>query len=428
MSISRSIAVVGLGYVGLPVALAFGKKTSVIGYDISIERINKLNQGIDYSNEISSAELRQATIKYTHQAQDLQHADLYIVAVPTPIDSANKPDLKKLKEATSTVAKYLKKNDIVVFESTVYPGTTEEECVPILESVSGLRFGKDFEVAYSPERISPGDKEHTFEKVIKVVSASSQDALKTVSDLYSQVVQAGIYQASTIKVAEAAKIIENTQRDLNVALMNELSIIFNKMNIDTTEVLAAAKTKWNFHGFTPGLVGGHCIGVDPYYLTYKAQMLGYQPQVILAGRSINDSMGKYVATQTIKKIIHSKAYCANSKIAVLGITFKENCCDIRNSKVFDIISEINTYGIPVLAHDPIACPSDTQKEYGVELTPWEKIKDVQALIVAVSHRFYKEMNIQEFVSKLKPGGIIIDVKSIFDHTQLNEMGIDFWRL
>ncbi|MBS0289677.1 MAG: nucleotide sugar dehydrogenase [Proteobacteria bacterium] len=425
VSINPKIAVIGLGYVGLPVAIAFAKRNAVIGYDISKERVEKLKSGIDYANEVPSSELRHADILFTYDPKDLHAANFFIVAVPTPIDKANKPDLSQLKHATQTVATYLKPNDMVVFESTVYPGTTEEECVPILESISGLRFGKDFSVGYSPERISPGDFEHTFEKVTKVVSANSPEALEIIFNVYNSVVKAGVYKASSIKIAEAAKIIENTQRDLNVALMNELSIIFDRMGIDTLEVLEAAKTKWNFHAFTPGLVGGHCIGVDPYYLTYKAQILGYQPEVILAGRRINDAMGKYIATQTIKKLLCSKSYCPAANIAVLGITFKEDCCDVRNSKVFDIIKEINAYGIPVLAHDPIANIKENQT---IKLVPWQDINQVQALIIAVGHRFYREMTVDDFAQKLKPGGIIIDVKGILDKKSLQHVGIEVWRL
>lgn len=428
MNISRKIAVIGLGYVGLPVAIAFGKLQQVIGYDLSIERIEKLKKGIDYSNEISSLELSKTNILFTNEPTTLEQADFYIVAVPTPIDNAKKPDLNKLKHATEIVARCLKPNDIVVFESTVYPGTTEEECVPILEAISGLSFNKDFFVGYSPERISPGDKEHTLEKVVKIISASTPATLDIVNGIYSQVITAGVYKAPSIKVAEAAKIIENTQRDLNVALMNELSIIFNKLGIDTNEVLAAAKTKWNFHPFAPGLVGGHCIGVDPYYLTYKAQSLGYQPEVILAGRRINDSMGKYIATETIKKILCSNGYCNDAKVAILGITFKEDCCDVRNSKVFDIINEVKSYGIQVMVHDPIADISIAKKDYQLDLKEWHQIKDVQAVIIAVAHRHYREMTLHNFIEKLKPNGIIIDVKGILDQDSARKTGINLWRL
>jgi UDP-N-acetyl-D-galactosamine dehydrogenase len=425
---NRKIAVIGLGYVGLPVAVHFGKHQQVIGFDISKERIADLQNGKDYSNEISSIELSQTNILFTNNQDELQQADFYIVSVPTPIDNANKPDLSNLIQASKTVAKYLKQNDIVVYESTVYPGTTEEECVPILESISGLRLNQDFSVGYCPERISPGDKERTFEKVIKIVSASNPQALNIVYDVYKTVVTAGVCKATSIKVAEAAKVIENTQRDINVALMNELSIIFDRLGIDTNEVLAVAKTKWNFQAYTPGLVGGHCIGVDPYYLTYKAQTVGYHPEVILAGRRINDSMGKYVAGQTIKKMLNSGAYCKDANVAVLGLTFKEDCNDIRNSKVIDIIQELESFGIRVKVHDPIADFHHAQAEYQINLVNFKEIHNVQALIIAVGHRFYKEMTINEFVDKLAPGGVIIDVKGILDQTHAKELGVDIWRL
>lgn len=428
MNISRRIAVIGLGYVGLPVAVHFGKHQRVIGFDISIDRIEDLQNAKDYSNEVSPLELNQTNILFTHQQDDLQQADFYIISVPTPIDNANKPDLRNLIQASKTVAKYLKKNDIVVYESTVYPGTTEEECVPVLESISGLRFNQDFSVGYCPERISPGDKEHTFDKVIKIVSASNQQALDIIYDVYNMVVTAGVHKASSIKVAEAAKVIENTQRDINVALMNELSIIFGKLGIDTNEVLSVAKTKWNFQAYTPGLVGGHCIGVDPYYLTYKAQTVGYHPEVILAGRRINDSMGKYVAAQTIKKMLNSGAYNKNASVAILGMTFKEDCSDIRNSKVIDIIHELESFGVNVKVHDPIADFNQTRTEYQINLVNFKEIHNVQALIIAVGHRFYKEMTINEFVSKLAPSGVIIDVKGIINQKHAKELGVDIWRL
>lgn len=428
MNISRKIAVIGLGYVGLPVAVHFGKHQRVIGFDIAKDRIEDLQNAKDYSNEISPTELNQANILFTHQEDDLQQADFYIISVPTPIDNANKPDLRNLIQASKTVAKYLKQNDIVIYESTVYPGTTEEECLPVLESISGLRVNNEFSIGYCPERISPGDKEHTFEKVIKIVSASNQEALNIIYEVYNSVVTAGVHKASSIKVAEAAKVIENTQRDINVALMNELSIIFDKLGIDTNEVLSVAKTKWNFQAYTPGLVGGHCIGVDPYYLTYKAQTVGYHPEVILAGRRINDSMGKYVAAQTIKKMLNSGAYSKNASVAVLGMTFKEDCSDIRNSKVIDIIHELESFGINVKVHDPIADFNQTRAEYQINLVNFKEIHNVQALIIAVGHRFYKEMTINEFVDKLAPGGVIVDVKGILDHTHAKALGVDIWRL
>ncbi len=428
MDSSRKIAVIGLGYVGLPVAVHLGRHQHVIGFDISKERIQELKNGKDYSQEVSSLELSKTNITFTHEQADLKEADFYIISVPTPIDNANKPDLRHLLSASKIVAECLKQGDIVVFESTVYPGATEEDCVPVLESISGLRFGHDFSVGYCPERITPGDKEHTFEKVVKIVSANDQKALNIIYELYNKVVKAGVHKASSIKVAEAAKVIENTQRDINVALMNELSIIFDKLGIDTNEVISVANTKWNFHAYKPGLVGGHCIGVDPYYLTHKAQTVGYHPEVILAGRRINDFMGKYVAAQTIKKLLNSGTYSKDTTVAILGVTFKEDCSDIRNSKVFDIIKELQDFGVKVKVHDPIADTKQTQTEYQVDLQNFVDINNVQALIIAVGHRFYKEMTLNEFASKLKPNGIIIDVKGIINQKHAKELGIDIWRL
>jgi UDP-N-acetyl-D-glucosamine/UDP-N-acetyl-D-galactosamine dehydrogenase len=422
------VAVIGLGYVGLPVVVHFSKYYSVIGFDQSFQRIEQLKKGIDHTNEISASELIQENIVFTNQETDLQHANFYIITVPTPIDNANQPDLTCLKRATETVAKHLKPNDVVVYESTVYPGTTEEICIPILQSVSNLCLEKDFLVGYSPERINPGDKDRTLDKVVKIVSGNNQDALNIIYNIYSKVITAGLYKASSIKVAEAAKIIENTQRDLNVALMNELAIIFNKLGIDTHDVLAAAKTKWNFCHFTPGLVGGHCIGVDPYYLTYKAQTVGYHPEVILAGRRINDSMGKYIATQTVKEMLRAGVYSKDSTIGILGITFKEDCNDIRNSKVFDIINEIESYGIKMLIHDPIADIHYLESNYRIKLTSFDDIKNVDALIIAVNHRFYKEITTGAFTKKLNPKGVVIDIKGILDPAAIKILGFHSWRL
>lgn len=423
----RHIAVLGLGYVGLPVAIHFAKFYPLVAYDHAVERIEQLKKGLDYTQEVPSHELAKTTAVFTAQQSDLELANFYIVTVPTPIDNANQPDLSCLKQATETIAKYLKPNDIVVYESTVYPGTTEEICIPLLEAVSQLRVGQDFSVGYSPERINPGDKERTFDKVIKIISGNNQEALACIREVYQKAVK-DLYSAPSIKVAEAAKIIENTQRDLNVALMNELSIIFNRLGIDTQAVLAAARTKWNFCDFTPGLVGGHCIGVDPYYLTYKAQTVGYHPEVILAGRRINDAMGKYVASQVVKKMLRSGCYSSQSKIGILGITFKANCSDVRNSKVFDIIRELQSYGMEVLVHDPLVDKDHLRSKYQINLTEFNNIKQVDALIIAVNHRFYEEMSLDEFVKTLDPKAMIVDIKGMLDPVAVKKLGIEIWRL
>jgi len=366
---NRVISVVGLGYVGLPVAVAFGKVRRTIGFDINRTRIEELRDGFDRTDEVTPEELAAADILFTDRIEDLKGANFHIVAVPTPIDEANQPDLRLMCRASETVAAALKPGDIVVYESTVYPGVTEEECLPILERISGLKGGVDFKVGYSPERINPGDKEHTFTKILKVVSGQDAETLEVVADVYSSVVTAGVFRASSIKVAEAAKVIENTQRDLNIALMNELALIFDRMGIDTGEVLAAAGSKWNFLKFSPGLVGGHCIGVDPYYLTHKAEKLGYIPQVILAGRRINDGMGKFVAQRAVKEIIKAGHPVLGSVVTVLGLTFKENCPDLRNSKVIDIVKELQDYGMEVQVCDPLADHEEALHEYGVNLAP-----------------------------------------------------------
>lgn len=417
----RKISVVGLGYVGLPVAVAFGLKNKVIAFDINQKRISELKQHIDHTNEVDSVTLSQADLLLTSNAQDLRSADFHIVAVPTPIDKSNQPDLTPLLSASKTVGTQLKPGDIVVFESTVYPGATEEDCVPVLEQASGLTCGKDFFVGYSPERINPGDKEHTFTKITKIVSGQTPEVLNIVAQVYSSVVTAGVYKASSIKVAEAAKVIENTQRDVNIALVNELQKIFDKLDIDTMEVLKAAGTKWNFLPFKPGLVGGHCIGVDPYYLTHKANQVGYHPEVILAGRRINDSMGKYIAEQTIKKIIKAGGSVANAKIGILGFTFKENCPDIRNTRVIDIIHELQEYTANVLVHDPHADNAEVKQEYGVNLVGLDKLKNLNALIVAVGHDEFKAMPVEMLRRCVDELQVMIDVKKVFDHESLAQV-------
>jgi len=425
---NRKIAVIGLGYVGLPMAVAFGKKTQVIGFDINFSRINALKQGIDVTKELTSHDLQQANLQLTANPEDLKQADFHIIAVPTPVNDAKQPDLKPLLGASKTVGQILKKGDIVVYESTVYPGATEEDCVPVLEEYSKLKCGVDFFVGYSPERINPGDHEHTFTKITKIVSGQTPEVLDIVAEVYGSVVEAGVFRASSIKVAEAAKVIENTQRDVNIALINELAIIFNKLNIDTTEVLAAAGSKWNFLPFRPGLVGGHCIGVDPYYLTHRAEREGYHPQVILSGRRINDGMGKYIAEQTIKKIVKLGGPVGNAKIAILGFTFKENCPDVRNTRVIDIVNELKEYTQNIVICDPEADPKDVKHEYGIELTPLNQVHDATAVIVAVAHHAFKKLEIKEFLGMMGGTRLLVDVKSVFDRKQFEAAGVTVWRL
>ncbi|ACH38821.1 UDP-N-acetyl-D-galactosamine 6-dehydrogenase, putative [Citrifermentans bemidjiense Bem] len=428
LTVERIVSVVGLGYVGLPVAVAFGKVRRAIGFDINGTRIKELCEGYDRTAEVEAGDLAQADILFTDRVEDLAQANFHIVAVPTPIDEANQPDLSLVCRASETVGKALKKGDIVVYESTVYPGVTEDECVPVLERVSGLKGGIDFKVGYSPERINPGDKEHTFTKIKKVVSGQDSETLEVVAEVYSSVVTAGVFRASSIKVAEAAKVIENTQRDLNIALMNELALIFDRLGIDTSEVLAAAGSKWNFLKFSPGLVGGHCIGVDPYYLTHKAEKLGYIPQVILAGRRINDGMGKFVAQRAVKEIIRAGHPVLNAVVTVLGITFKENCPDIRNSKVIDIVKELKDYGMQVQVCDPMADPEETLHEYGVRLTPREQLKPAVAVVAAVAHAEFASLAAPELLALMGPNPVLIDVKSMFDRERVEEAGVKVWAL
>lgn len=409
----RKIAVVGLGYVGLPVAVAFGNSHQTIAFDINEKRINELKAGFDVTNETTKEELAASNMLLTSDPEDLKKADFFIVAVPTPIDGSNQPDLGALLAASKTVGQQLKKGDIVVFESTVYPGATEEDCAPVLEKHSGLTSGKDFFLGYSPERINPGDKEHTFTKITKIVSGQTPQTLDIVAEVYSSVVTAGVHKAASIKVAEAAKVIENTQRDLNIALVNELAKIFEKLNIDTLKVLEAAGTKWNFLPFRPGLVGGHCIGVDPYYLTHKANKVGYHPEVILSGRRINDSMGKYIAEQTVKKIIKRGGSVSKAKIGILGFTFKENCPDIRNTRVIDIVNELKEYTPNVLVHDPLADNEETQHEYGLSLVNKSQMKNLTALIIAVAHDEFKALGKEEISEMLNETRLVFDVKGTF---------------
>lgn len=424
-----SIAVVGLGYVGLPIAVAFGKIGPVVGFDVNKKKIEELQRGIDRTGEVSKEDLGLAQVRYTSEPADLKSTNFIIVAVPTPINDALQPDLTALQKASELIGRNLSRGAIVVYESTVYPGATEEICLPILEKASGMKAGVDFKLGYSPERINPGDKEHTLAKIIKVVSAQDQDALDIVADTYALVVTAGIHRASSIKVAEAAKVIENTQRDLNIALMNELSLIFHRLGIDTRSVLEAAGTKWNFLKFSPGLVGGHCIGVDPYYLTSKAESVGYHPEVILAGRRINNGMGKFVAEQTMKLLSQLSRPANELRVGVLGLTFKENVPDLRNSKVPDIIRELYEYGVQVLVHDPIAEEDEALAEYGIHLVEWDQLKDLDGLIVAVAHKRFSDLNLQNLLRPLRSRhqGVLIDVKSIFDPVQIPS-SLKYWRL
>ena len=426
---NRKISLVGLGYVGLPVAVEFGKTRQVIGFDINQARIAELKQGIERTNEVSAQDLAAADIVFTSDANDLKKADFHIIAVPTPVNKAKQPDLSLLINASKTVGKQLKKGDIVVYESTVYPGATEEECIPVLEKESGLQWRVDFNVGYSPERINPGDKVHTFKTIVKVVSADTPDTLDIVAAVYESVVTAGVHRAASIKVAEAAKVIENTQRDLNISLMNELALIFNKMNIDTRDVLAAASSKWNFLPFDPGLVGGHCIGVDPYYLTYKASVLGYIPQVILSGRGINDSMGGFIAAQLVKELIKDSVCVKGSIVTILGFTFKENVPDIRNTRVIDIVWELLEYGVNVQVFDPMCDIDEIKAEYGLKLVANEaELKPAHAVLFAVPHQYFivKDWSYMAGLLKNKTG-TIVDVKAKLDRSKVPN-GIKLWRL
>nr|WP_319491154.1 nucleotide sugar dehydrogenase [uncultured Desulfobacter sp.] len=429
MKKDTTIAVVGLGYVGLPLAVHFGAKYKTIGFDLKQSIVDNSLAHKDPTGEVAAEEFQQATyFTPTTDPKLMSDADIIVVAVPTPIDKARRPDLFPVESASRTVGQVMKKGCIVVFESTVYPGVTEDICVPILEKESGLTWKKDFHVGYSPERINPGDKEHTLTKIVKVVSGDDAATLGTVAALYESIVEAGVHRTHTIKEAEAAKVIENTQRDLNIALMNELALIFDRLGIDTKNVLEAAGSKWNFLKFSPGLVGGHCIGVDPYYLTYKAQSEGYHPEVILAGRRINDNMGKFVVEKTIKLMIESSQHIKGTKVGVLGLTFKEDCPDLRNTRVVDIIRELESYECDVLVHDPMADPAEAQQYYNVKLSLWEDLQDLGALIIAVPHRWYKVQSFDSFTAKLNSKGCLIDVKSMLDIDELKQDRIKFWRL
>ena len=424
----RTVAIVGLGYVGLPLAIEFGKLYPTIGFDLSADKIESYRRHVDPAGEVDAAQFAASRLQVTTDPAQLKQADFVVVAVPTPVDQAHVPDFSPLIGASTVVGKHLKPGATVVFESTVYPGATEEICIPLLEKHSGLTWKKDFFVGYSPERINPGDKKHTLTTITKVVSGDNAETLELLARMYGSVITAGVYKASSIKVAEAAKVIENTQRDLNIALVNELSLIFRLMGIDTLEVLQAAGTKWNFLPFRPGLVGGHCIGVDPYYLTHKAEMLGHHPQVILAGRRINDGMGKYIAEQTIKSMIQSGLAVKGSDVIVLGLTFKENCSDLRNSKVIDVIRELQSFGMNVHVHDPVADPASAQHEYGISLVSWNDLPCANAMVCAVSHDELVQRPLEETLTKLVHNGVYVDVKATADAEKLWARGINLWRL
>lgn len=423
----ESVVVIGLGYVGLPVAISMGKKFDCIGFDINQERIDELNNGHDRTGEVDDDELQRISMKFTASVEDIKGRSFYIVAVPTPIDEDKRPDLSPVKAASRTVAKALTKGAVVVYESTVYPGVTEEICGPLLEEVSGLKCGEDIFLGYSPERINPGDREHTFERIIKVVAGQDAATLDRVAAVYEAVVTAGVHRASTIKVAEAAKVIENTQRDLNIALMNELALIFDRLGIRTKDVLDAAGTKWNFLKFSPGLVGGHCIGVDPYYLTAKAEQLGYQPQVILSGRSINNGVGAFIAQRTMKMMSKTDVPLRRARVGILGLTFKENVPDLRNSRVPDIVTELLEFGIEPMIHDAMADKAEALEEYGIKLSEWDQIDKLDALILAVGHDAYTKEGPDYLLTKMAKGGVFVDVKSVFEPEQI-EPNYRYWSL
>src|SRR5688572_15056020 len=426
---NQVVAVVGLGYVGLPLAVEFGRRFKTVGFDLSQAKVDAYRRGVDPTGEVSGDDLAASTgLSVSTDPAVLRDADFIVVAVPTPVDEAHQPDFRPLLGASEAVGRNLKRGATVVFESTVYPGATEEICVPVLERCSGMQWQRDFFVGYSPERINPGDREHTLTRITKVVAGDSPQTLERVAAFYGAVVTAGVYKASSIKVAEAAKVIENTQRDLNIALMNELALIFHKIGIDTTEVLEAAGTKWNFLPFRPGLVGGHCIGVDPYYLTHKADKLGYHPQVILAGRRINDGMGKYVAEQTVKQMIQAGFSVRGADVIVLGLTFKENCPDLRNSKVIDVIRELQSYGVVVTVHDPVADAGEAMSHYGLPLMAWDELPRAHALVAAVAHRSFLKRSVDDILHKCMPGALYVDVKCQADAEALRARGLSVWRL
>ncbi|SHO45709.1 nucleotide sugar dehydrogenase [Anaerocolumna xylanovorans] len=428
----ESLSVVGLGYVGMPLALAFSKVYDVIGYDISIEVIKKYQMGIDPTREVGDEAIKEAAIEFTNDEEKLRMAKFHIIAVPTPVTSYKMPDLNPVETASKIVGRNLLKGSVVVYESTVYPGVTEEICIPILEKASGLTCGKDFKVGYSPERINPGDKVHRLESIRKIVSGMDEESLKEIAEVYSQIITAGVYPVSSIKVAEAAKVVENSQRDINIAFMNELAMVFDRMQIDTKEVIEAMSSKWNSLNFYPGLVGGHCIGVDPYYFIFEAERLGYHSQIILSGRKINDAMGEYIADIILKKLILTNRPVKDSKVVILGITFKENCPDIRNTKIVDICEKLKEYGIKPVVSDPLADRAETKKHYGIELVSREDIKEADCIVFAVAHDEYKALTEEEILKMFRTGKaeerVLIDIKGILDKKGWQEKGYQFWRL
>ena len=425
---SERIAVIGLGYVGLPVALAFAERfPDTIGFDIDRRKIDALQAGIDHTGEVTREALLQTHLHYTCSPEDLADTTFFVVAVPTPIDSNKRPDLSPLIRASETIGRFMKPGAVIVYESTVYPGVTEEICGPAISKASGLRQGIDFQLGYSPERINPGDTEHTLARVVKIVAGEDAATLQRVAHTYSEIVPAGLHLAPTIRVAEAAKVIENTQRDLNIALMNELALIFDRLGIRTRDVIAAAETKWNFVKFKPGLVGGHCIGVDPYYLTTKAEAVGYHPDVILAGRRVNDGMGPFLAQRMVKLLVHADIPVKCSRVGILGLTFKENVPDLRNSRVSDIVSELKEFGVQLLVHDPVADVVAAKEEYGIDLVPWEKMRDLDGIVLAVGHDFYQQLPAEFWPQAIRPGGVLMDVKSILDPRCLPDTHV-YWCL
>lgn len=426
----EKMAVIGLGYVGLPLAIELAKKYNVVGFDVNKGKLDKYLSGVDVTAEVGDEAVQNTTMTFTSEAEDLQACKFHIVSVPTPINTDKTPNLNPVISASETVGRHLTKGSIVVYESTVYPGTTEEICIPILEEQSGLAFGSDFKVGYSPERINPGDKVNKLTRIIKIVSGSDDEALSEISNVYDSIIEVGVHEAESIKVAEAAKVIENSQRDINIAFMNELSMVFNKMDINTNAVLEAAGTKWNFLKFTPGLVGGHCIGVDPYYFTYKAEQLGHHSQIILSGRKINDDMGKYIGSNVIKKIINAKQEIIGARVGILGITFKEDSPDVRNTKVIDIIEELKEYGVEVVVHDPVANKGDVYDEFGIELVEKDQLNDLDCVVLAVGHREFKEQYDLDMLDSLyrNANKVLIDVKSIMDQKECEAQGYHYWSL
>ena len=427
----EKVSVIGLGYVGLPLAIELAKKFDVVGYDVNEEKLDQYRAGVDVTDEAGDEAVKNTTMTFTSNAGDLADCKFHIVAVPTPINQDKTPDLTPVTSASEAIGQQLQKGSIVVYESTVYPGTTEEVCIPILEESSGLTFGEDFKVGYSPERINPGDKVNTLTKIMKIVSGSDDEALEDIAGVYGAIIEAGIHKAESIKVAEAAKVIENSQRDINIAFMNELSMVFNRMDIDTNAVLEAAGTKWNFLNFTPGLVGGHCIGVDPYYFTYKAEQLGYHSQIILAGRKINDDMGVYVAGEIVKKMIKAKQHIAGARVAIMGLSFKENVGDVRNTKIIDIIDELKEYGVDTIVHDPIADPQIVYNEFGIELAGTDELKDLDCIVMAVPHQiFIEKYNLDAFSKWYKDENkkVFVDIKSKYDRKECEDKGFRYWSL